>query len=304
MAIFNVNQNNQFYVVSTVVTETPANEGEVQVVKNINERQVAFKHFGKGGLTRTDLIDLDKVCYATLTDASKMRRKAKKAVISLSTDVNGGKPVIGQDYVVRVHINKYFSPGEASVYVKVGAVRATKAMVDTPKIFYDKLKESLERSFSREEDTFLTFESSESGITLNEYTNQPWRLGILSQDAVDFEVFPSTIRLNGEDVIWATVDENTNRVAITEGTEEVKNGKQIADLEYFCMAERGDRHRNMGYPYNIDVKMMVDPTKEYHVLTVHYYYNGSGVQVHKSEKDITFVSTDKSVLESIKENFE
>ena len=65
------------------------------------------------------------------------------------------------------------------------------------------------------------------------------------------------------------------------------------------MAERGDMFRNMGWPHNIDVKYMVDPTKEYDVLDIHYAYSGDGVQVHKSEKDITLV-TSAAVMNTLK----
>ena len=66
------------------------------------------------------------------------------------------------------------------------------------------------------------------------------------------------------------------------------------------MAERGDMFRNMGWPNNIDVKYMVDPTKEYDMLDIHYFFSGSGVQVHKSEKDITIVTDNSTVMTALK----
>ena len=58
--------------------------------------------------------------------------------------------------------------------------------------------------------------------------------------------------------------------------------------------------RNMGWPNNIDVKYMVDPTKEYDVLDLHYFFSGDGVQVHKSEKDITFVAETTAEMTKLK----
>lgn len=171
--------------------------------------------------------------------------------------------------------------------------------------FYQAMVDSLEKNFSREKQSagmnLLKFEVSKTsdgshtanGIIITEVGDQPWRLGVLSQEPVNFEVIPTTVRFEGEDVIWGTVEEGLT-------TEYVGNGRQIADLEYFCMAERGDMFRNMGWPNNIDVKYMVNPSKEYDMLDLHYFFSGDGVQVHKSEKDITFVADEPTVMTALK----
>ena len=156
-------------------------------------------------------------------------------------------------------------------------------------------------NFSRDPQPLLKFEVSKTtgenatanGIVITEVGDQPWRLGVLSQVSVNFEAIPTTVRYDGEDVIWGTT-------AYGETDDYVGNGKELADLEYFCQAERGDMFRNMGWPNNIDVKYMVDPSKEYDVLDLHYFYSGDGVQVHKSEKDITFVADTTSVMTALK----
>lgn len=296
MAIYNVNQNRQFYVVKSVKTGTaePTAEGDIKMGKTQDGKQIWFKHFGKGGLTRTDILDVDKISYIKHTTKATMQRKLKKAVLALNPKVNEGKLIPGQDYVLRVEIKNFYSPGDASVYIKSSAVKATKDMTEAE--FYTKMKDSLIMNFSREKQTagmeFLKFEASSTSVIITE-VEQPWRLGVLSQEPVNFELFPNTILEDGEDVTWGTV-------TYSDSTEVVGNGKQIADLEYFCMAERGDVFRNMGWPNNIDVKYMVDPTKEYDMLDIHYAYSGDGVQVHKSEKDLTFVSDTASVITSIK----
>ena len=65
-------------------------------------------------------------------------------------------------------------------------------------------------------------------------------------------------------------------------------GQKIADLEYFCMGERGDQYRNAGWPNVIPTKYLVDPTAEYDLYTIHYAYVGEGTHQEKSEKDIQF----------------
>lgn len=397
MAIFNVNQNRQFYVINEIVADTVNTEGKVTKVNNptkagqvklckTKDGQIFFKHFGMGGLTRTDLIDVDKSCYAKLTTKADMQRNPKKAIVTLSDTGNnkevsttvssdtdeltylgnetvtvyidnpkifnagdvvelpdsltsakkavllfikevtdraikvlplngvatstgelsigalnkgakvvlkGNQPIVGQDYVMRVQINNYLAPGDACVLIKSAAVRATTGM--TAGQFYNAMKESLERAFGREASVLLKFDVTEAGLVITGADEeQPWRLGVLSKEPVNFEVIPTTVIVDGEEVIWGTVEYGTDT------TVTINNGTKVADLEYFCMAERGDVFRNMGWPNNIDVKYMVDPSKGYDMLDLHYYYSGNGVQVHKSEKDITFVSATDSIISNLK----
>ena len=303
MAIFNVNQNRQFYVINEVITTTsaePTKEGQIKMGKTSDGKQIWFKHFGKGGLTRTDIIDVEKVCYAKVTPKVDMQRKLKKATVTLSADVNGGNPIPGQDYVLRVQVNNYLAPGDANVLIKSAVVHAVKDM--TAAKFYEKMVNSLKLNFARDPQPLLEFEVSKTtdgnhtanGIVIKEVGDQPWRLGVLSQDAVNFEVIPTTIRSEGEDVVWGSTEYGETDTV-------VGNGKQVADLEYFCQAERGDMFRNMGWPNNIDVKYMVDPSKEYDMLDLHYYFSGAGVQVHKSEKDITIVTDNTTVMTALKD---
>jgi len=77
----------------------------------------------------------------------------------------------------------------------------------------------------------------------------------------------------------------------------IKNTKKIADLEYFCMGERGDWYRNVGWPHVIPTQYLVpaDSTDAagYNVLTIHYKYIGGGDEAASrlSVKDIQIAST-------------
>lgn len=301
MAIYNVNQNRQFYVISEVITDAntePTKEGQIKLGKSSDGKQIWFKHFGNGGLTRTDIIDVANICYAKNTAKATMQRKLRKVTVTLNSNINSGVPVVGQDYVLRIQVNNYLAPGDACKLIKSSAVHVTAGM--TAAQFYEKMVDSLKKNFSRDSQPLLTFEVSKTtgetptvnGIIITE-VEQPWRLGVLSQEAVNFEVIPTTVRYDGEEVFWGSTE-------YEETTTTVGNGKQVADLEYFCMAERGDMFRNMGWPNNIDVKYMVDPSREYDMLDIHYYFSDNGVQVHKSEKDLTIVTETTSVMTALK----
>ena len=57
-------------------------------------------------------------------------------------------------------------------------------------------------------------------------------------------------------------------------------------MEYFFMGERGDQYRMVGFPDYVPTKYLVDPTKEYDLINIHYFYTGSNESSQKSEKDI------------------
>jgi hypothetical protein len=65
------------------------------------------------------------------------------------------------------------------------------------------------------------------------------------------------------------------------------------------MGERGDVYRGVGFPNNFNTTYLVDPSKAYHTLDIHYAYVGSNEAVQKSEKDITIVCADKAELNKV-----
>lgn len=303
MAVFSTNQNRQFYVVNNVVDTTPATLGDAQVISmvNGNGKQLFIKHMGHGGLVRTDLIDVDKVCYAKITNKEKFQRNLKKATVSLDVNVNEGKPIVGQDYILRILIHNYLAPGDTNVAIKHGMVHASAGM--KAKDFYERLAKSLEMNFSREVQPLLKFEATDEGVVITEL-EQPYVRGFMAKEPVNFEVIAATVRYQGDDVIWAKRNED-DKIDIVNSDKVVKGGHKIADLEYFCMGEKGDQYRDwVAMPQRLPVKYMVEEDKEYYVLDIHYFYSDPGVSMHKSEKDITLVSESKSTLESIKTKLE
>jgi len=120
-----------------------------------------------------------------------------------------------------------------------------------------------------------------TGIVLEEVA-QEWTLGVFEQVPVNFTIQPTTIVASGDEVIWGTV-------TTLSPTTYVLDGKKIADLEYFAMGERGDQYRMIHFPNVIRTTYLVDPTLAYNVIDIHYYYDGTGEDAQKSEKDISIV---------------
>ena len=331
---YSVNQVRQLYVAKALKT-TPVlasdAAGSIAVKNDTAKNHLYFEYKGADNLMRSDLIDIKNILYAKATDADDMAHKLKAVTVTLDSEVNAGAPVAGQDYILRIVFKQYVGMSDEDQYFKYGMVHAYAGM-DADE-FYKVLALSIAKNFSREVVPLIKVEVHSAGTTskggfdsagymvvtpttkdngksdtTNPYyaadtlvtdidsiriteVEQPWRLGVMAQTPVYFTVQPVAVMVNSDERIWATVTEGTN------GT--IGNGKKIADLEYFCMGERGDMYRGIGFPNNIVTTYLVDPTKTYYTFDIHYAYVGNNESVQKSEKDITIVCSDKTEFNKI-----
>ena len=334
MATFSVNQVRQLYVATALKTPhvlASDTAGSIAVKNDNAKSHLYFEYKGADNLMRSDLIDIKNILYAKATNATAMAHNLKSVTVALDSNINGGAPVAGQDYILRIAFKQYVGMSDEDQYFKYGMVHAYAGMdADT---FYKILALSLAKNFSREvtplikvevhskatkskgkfdangfmEVAPLTKDNGKSDNTNPYYATdavvtdidsvriteveQPWRLGVMAQTPVYFTVQSVPVTVNGDDRHWATLTEGTSG--------SIGNGKTIADLEYFCMGERGDIYRQVGWPNNIPTTYLVDPTKTYCVFDIHYAYVGSNESVQKSEKTITIVCTDKAELNKV-----
>lgn len=324
MATFSTNQVRQLYVAKALKTpHVLASDaaGSIAVKNDTAKNHLYFEYKGADNLMRSDLIDIKNILYAKATDADAMAHELKSVTVTLDTNVNGGAPAAGQDYILRIAFRQYVGMSDEDQYFKYGMVHAYAGM-DADE-FYKVLALSIAKNFSREVVPLIKIEvhskatKSKGGFDSNGYmvvtpttkdngksdtTNpyyatdalvtdidsiriteveQPWRLGVMAQTPVYFTVQSVPVTVNGDERHWATLTEGTSG--------SIGNGKTIADLEYFCMGERGDIYRGVGFPNNIPTTYLVDPTVKYNVIDIHYAYVGSNESVQKSEKTITLV---------------
>lgn len=304
MAVYSTNQNRHFFVIKNFLGANKIGELKALgdfTMGNTLDKEVYFASLGPGGPIRSDLICSKNVTYAKITTADKLKIALKKATVSLDPDINGGKPVSGQDYILKIVINNYVSPDNGSATIKYGAVHAYADM--TPEVFYTKLKESLEMNFSREVAPLFEFTSDANGVTITEVP-QPWYLGTMKQDTVHFKVYGDFITFQGSEVSWAK-HEKDGSVLLENSGKFLENGTSLADMEYFFMGERGNQYGGMGFPNIIPTELLVDPDKKYDVLDIHYSFRDAGVNSYKSEKDIILVAESGSAhLDTIKTELE
>lgn len=310
MATFSTNQVRQLYVAEALKTPnviaTDA-AGSIAVKADTAKTHLYFEYMGAGGMTRSDLIDIKNILSVKATDADALAHDLAKYKLTLDAGVNDGAPVAGQDYILRIAFRNYIGLSEEDQYFKYGMVHAVAGM--TASDFYKTLALSLVKNFSREEEGLLKFyletggtvagtvagtptevtkDTKESALTgtytgiVIEEAPQEWILGVMEQAPVNFTLQPDTITANGDERIWGVVKQVAS-------TSSIPDGHKIADLEYFCMGERGDIYRMVGFPKVLRTQYLVNPEVKYNVIDVHYSYVGSNESVQKSEKTITIV---------------
>lgn len=311
MAIYSVNQVRHLYVANKLATEKVTQEdaaGTIRPVADNAKTHLYFEFKGATDLMRSDLIPIKNIMYLKATRSDEMNKQTVETDVVLDPDVNGGVPLAGQDYLLNINIRQYIGMSDRNQTVKFGAVRAFRGM--TASKFYVQMAKSLALNFSREVAPLLKFyvitASAETEVTASTdvtkltgtYTGirikeaeQEWIRGIKAQEPVYYEVSSTFINVDGEELMWASVTKE-----VVEGSH---NGKEIADLEYFCMGDRGDVYRNIGWPQVINTKYLVDPSVPYSTIDIHYFYEGNNENPQKSEKDITIVVPQVSGLGAI-----
>ena len=306
MAVFSTNQVRQLYVVDNVVSSESALATAGDIFAKKSGDDIYFKYVGALGDTmRTDIVNQKQLIYTSVATSDKLAYKLKGQKITLNPNVNGGKPIEGRDYILRVLFSEYIGISPVDKTLKYGTVHITPGM--TASDFYAEMAYSLMQSQKKEPNPIMyvavivsgTFEGNVisdtdtlqdvkdmgtiEGIVIFE-AGQPWHLGVMPQGVIKIDAQVTRITYNGDDTIfWGVVAD-----APMPSSYVLPEGQKIADLEYFCMGERGDQYRNAGWPNVIQTKYLVDPTAEYDLYTIHYAYVGEGTHQEKSEKDIQF----------------
>ena len=302
--VFSTNQVRQLYV--ALANGQLTNAGDLKVNKTTDGKQLYFTYVGAMGDTmRSDLIDVDKITSITIKKASDMAKKRVCHLVTLDSTINSGNPVTGQDYILRLLFRQYVGMSEANTMNKYGEVHINTDMSASD--FYKKMAISIVQNCSKDINNLVEVElqTSNSTVPVSVTTREAdlggtytgiliyegklvWRLGRVSQGTIPFECQFVDIVYNGDEVEWG-------KTSLVHAKDKVlPQGELIADLEYFCMGERGDIYRNMGWPNAIETKYLVDPTKLYNIITIHYHYEGTGLSSDKSEKDIQIAAVASS----------
>ena len=302
MAVYSINQVRQLYVVKDANFDAVANLADAgdTLVKQA-DKDIYLQYMSVDGLTSSPKVFAPHIKYVNYTAAADMRHPLKRYKVTIDTNV-ASTPVAGQDYIIRIAFRQYIGLSEEDQYFKYG--EAIASANTTASDLYKELAVSLAKNLSRDITPLVnvyvanddgTIYTPVTGLTkvedfgaatitniVIEEVEQDWKLGMMPQAFIPFTIQFLPIFVDGEQRLWGKVEEIV-------AAKTVNNGHNIADLEYFCMGARGDMYRGMGYPNIIPTKYLVDPSKEYDVIDIHYFYTGDNESVQKSEKTLTFV---------------
>lgn len=287
MSLPSNNQVRHLYVVKTLkdANGTPADLGDLALCYDTNKTTAYAKYVGQGGAVSSDKVAVGNILGVQHTTAAELNDKIKTHVVTVK-DVSEG-----QVYEIVLHFRHYIGIGELDTTERIGTYRAKKN--DTAALIAAGLAKSLQESLGLDSATnassidhykenLATVTVSGNAITIKE-VEQYWQLGKFAVQNVPIDVQLGGIFVDDyESYEWATVVSTAN-ITLSNGI------KKLADLEYYCMGNRGDIYRGMGYPYNFDTKYMIDMSATYDVFDIHYAYVGDGVSVQKSEKTLTFL---------------
>ena len=190
----------------------------------------------------------------------------KKDTITFDT------PVVGQTYTLRIVFRNWGSGSSENQYFKnVGSYKAKTG--DTQENLVDALIASAAINFAREPIQLLTFAKTGSTTTAKLVITevaQPFVRGKQQGRPLNYYIqfVHITDATGSENVSWGTLAVGaTGQYAGYAGQ---GTANLAADQEYFYLGERGDKYRQVGYPYTFDTTYLVDQLKVYDTIDIAY----------------------------------
>lgn len=302
------------------------------------EGELYFEYMGPGGILRTDLINLNRIDYKRVVNGLDDSRPLDGRIVKLADVTGKGldsdQVVPGQTYLLSLKFGNWIGIDELDNYYAQAAVSGRDGMTNSE--FYVRMAYSLALNMSSMADplirVFLLTGDNEiereveiknrrvvgkvddilgdgntyTGILIRERIDTVYVQGKGEEVPVRISVQRRRIVYNELSVDWCLdfPEDIKNRTiygvnGVTDVTAEaMPNGRRTADLEYWCMGERGDQERHLNWPNNVETKYLVDPKQVYDYLNIHFYWAGHHEEVQKSERDITLVTPHYSSLSS------
>jgi hypothetical protein len=313
---------------------TNAGKTAVVVIDNYDNPASHDSHLGRayellyvnvdGEIMHSDIIKRDNIRSIKLTNAKDLRQNLQTWQITLDTtlsitDAAGNSiNVTGTDQDKRdVYYIDFSFPGFQN---------ATDEEIETKTIAFqwdpavhtkwaDAAVEAVQLAFKKRHnlDNKLVNvkKNSDTQIEIWAPVGGPWIQGLHDNKPNRIEISTPEIEVFSVAGLTSLPLENSSRVmpcgvatdVTSSGLHQVGNGKLTADLEYFCMGERGDQYRMMGWPNYVPTRYMigqnVDSQTEFDYLDIHYYFQGEGVRSDKSEKVLTLVAVHDKTAQNL-----
>ena len=305
----------------------PANAGKTAVVKIYDYDNPAAHTSGlcdayellyvnvDGEIMHSDIIKRDNIRSIRFTPAAKLRKQLQTWTIKLGADG------VGQNAnVITDPQGNAFAANDKDVYYLdfsfPGFQNATDEEIETKTVAFqwktgdwaDAAVEAIKLAFKKRNnlDNKLVNVVKVDATTIEVWAPEggPWIQGLHDNKPNRIEISVPEVEIFSIPNLSSLPLENNSRVipcgcavdTTANTTHVVGNAKMTADLEYFCMGERGDQYRMKGWPNYVPTRYMVpgivgnNYNTEFDYLDIHYYFQGEGVRSDKSEKVLTLVA--------------
>lgn len=237
----------------------------------------------------SDIIEKKQIEEIRITSAlNKLVAPRKKVTVGVNSAIlDSGNVPAGYHFVLKVIFRQYVSNSDEDRLVKLADVYTKTSM--TPANFMTALKDSLDKNLAAEENAtdtdLVTRVVSTNTLVLTE-NYMPWKRGKMSVGKLPFDVVAEPIEIDGIEVDWATL---TPASVSKDSTDTLAGARKLADLEWFCLGERGDIYRGVTWPNNFEPEYLVDATgaTAYSVVDLTYYYKGNNEDIQHSRKTVT-----------------
>lgn len=293
---FNTNQARHFYVATAKRDSIAAvaSAGDLAMLSNKDYVYFVYKN-ADGDITRSDTIPIKGIEYYNKRTAAQMATKLMAYTVALDTTNYSLSDLVGKTLTINIAVREFISYDAADSINVTAAVKVTSAM-NTAALFHKALAIAIAKALpKRDYPYFKVFsngsevitDTAESDVTgaaggvVLVATQQKWVRGKLTGEPFDLAV-----SFNVEDEAWGTVTVAPS--AISNNTV-ISATYKLADLEWFCLGERGDVYRGFNYPNEYNPTYMINPadtTTNYDMLTIQYAWQGKAENIQKSPRTI------------------
>lgn len=264
MAVFSTNSVRQLFVVNAASGSTAG--AFATAVKTVDDELYLTVRNAQNSVVSTPIIPISAIKSAKLIGyAAKTLRK---------DTITFDAPVAGQTYTLRIVFRNWGSGSSENQYFKnVGSYKAKTG--DDQEDLVNAFIASAAINFAREPIQLLKFTKNSTGASATlsiEEVAQPFVRGKQQGRPLNYYIqYVHITDASGvDDTEWGTAVSNAKGYA-GQGTAQL-----ASDQEYFYLGERGDKYRQVGYPYTFDTTYLVDSSKVYDTIDIAYTSKNPG----------------------------
>lgn len=295
MTNFNTYQTRHFYVAGAIADGAVENNLDIALGKTAENEYFFFSYKNADGLvTRSDLINPCWIRSVKKTAAADMARPLMAHTIAVDTSAVTLANFIGKEFILTINFQEFIDYSPSSGFAVSVSVTGNSTNTASAAAFHKALAEAIALALPEKKYPYLKVFSNGSEVTKAEAkagsatgssggvvlveAAQKYVRGKLNGDPIPF-----TVSFDVEGEVWGT---DTPAPSEISDNTVVPAAYVIADLEYFALGERGDIYRGSNWPNDYEPTYAIDLSKDYDILTIEFYWQGTAENVQKSPRMI------------------